>query len=642
MRILLLSFILLCSGAAAQINVNNYIFRSKQAIVDDQYPEAIELLNAVIKVHPQMHDPYFLRAIAKYNLGDYKGAENDLNKAIDIKPNFPDALMYRGISRERMLNFSEAIKDFNRALELDPFHDDVIVSKAFTKTIQEDYREAIELCNEALKINKQNERAYLCRAWCKYKIFDLEGAVADYTKAIKLNKFNAETFTKRGMVRAFQLKYNEALEDLNHALEMDSLNLHTLYQLAYVHQELEQIDTALFYYSEMIWVDPETAVAYFERADILAERGETDQAIEDYTMVIVLTGGHLLSYFNRGILYFEQGRFSAAVEDLTKAIEIYPDLAEAYYNRALAYSRMGMDGQATKDVERAKSIKSELYALDESGQRSERQKMKELARIDEDFQGSDGRFGRVQNKRINITPAPDFFVLPEKWVPDSLKNGVVYLKSLIKMAPAENRWVVMSHEGWRPDQPETKRQQLNEQLGQNPGDISVMIQQGVLFQLMENYDLALEVYDAVLEQDPENAIALLNRSYVLHKMLFLYDAYQQSVTNGSGTVVVSDEVADNYEKIAGDLQLIFNLHPDFVPAQFNLANLNAAIGNHSEAVKQYESIISNESSMQPAHFNLGLTLLYLNNKTEACEHLSTSGELGYTKAYRVIKRYCQP
>lgn len=641
MRILLF-FLLLSGPLAAQINVNNYLFRSKQAIVDNRYPEAIDLLNAVIRVRPEMHDPFFLRAVAKYNLGDFKGAETDLTAALEIKPNFTDALMYRGICRERLLNFNDAIRDFDRALKLDPFHTDVLVSKAFTRTLQEKYNRAIALCDEALSIDKRSERAYLCRAWCRYKIYDLDGAVRDYTKAIGINKFNAETYTKRGMVRAFQLKYNEALEDLNYALSLDSLNLHTLYQLAYVHNEREATDLALGYYSRMIRIDPEIAVAYFERADIYANQGQTDAAIEDYTMVIVLTGSHLLSYFNRGTLYFEKGRYSAAVEDLTKAIDIYPELAEAYYNRAMAYSRMGMHAQASLDVDKAKGIKAELYALDESGQQKALEKMKELARIDEDFAGSEARFGRVQDKRIAIEPAPDFFVLPAAWVPDSLQQSAVYLKALVKLAPAGAQWVAMSHRGWRPSDADDTRSALNEELAKDPENLDVLLRQGVVFQLLENYELALEVYNTILNIDPDQALAMLNRSYVLHKMLFLFDAFEQARVSGQVSGNMSAAVQENYTQIATDLEALTRAHPDFVPARFNLANLNAAIGRHRAAVEQYEAMLTSAPELFPAHFNLGLTLLYLNSPDNACMHLSRAGQGGYIAAYPVIKKYCQP
>lgn len=626
----------------AQINVNNFIFRSQQAIVANEYTEAIDLLNAVINVRSDLHDPFFLRAIAKYNLGDLKGAERDLSRALEIKPNFPDALLYRGVTRERMMNFSDALRDFDRALQLDAFNDNVLVSKAFTKTMQGEHHESIALCNQAIKINKRNERAYLCRAWNRYQIYDLDGALDDYNQALRINKFNADTYTKRGMVKAFMLKYNEALEDLNKALKMDSLNLHTLYQLAFVHRELENDNQALQYYNQMIEIDPSSAVAYFERGQLLAEFDESESALEDFTMVIVLTGGHMLTYFNRGSLYFERGKYSAAIEDLTKAIEMYPGFAEAYYNRALAYSRMGMHHNAETDMDKARGIKEELYSLDATGQREALDKIKELARISEDFQGSDGRMGRIQNRRIDIKPAPDYFALPEQWVPDSLKSQALFLRSLTEMTSGQGRWVAMSHDGWKPSGAVESQQKLNEQLAQNPDNMLLLIQQGVLFQLMENYDLAREVYDAVLQQNDQHPLALLNRSYVLHKMLFLFDAYEQSISDSPERSPVSDEIRENYAQVSRGLERLVLLRPDFVPATFNLANLNAATGNYSTAVAQYEEIIGDEKNLPAAHFNLALTLLYLNNKDEACEHLSISGELGYRDAYPIMKRYCQP
>lgn len=642
MRIFFLIFFFLSAGVSAQININNYLFRSKQAIVEARYTEAIELLNPVISVRPEMHEPFFLRAISKYNLGDFKGAERDFTAAINIKPNFPDALMYRGICRERMLNFSDALHDFERALKIDPFNDDVLVAKAFTKTIQEDYTTAIELCNEAISINHKNERALLCRAWCRYKTYDLQGAVDDYSRAIKINPFNADSFTKRGMVHAFQLKYNESLEDLNRALEMDSLNLHTLYQLAFVHNELKEHDKALELFSKMIRIDPETAVAYYERGQLLADMDETNAAIDDYTMVIVLTGGHLLTYFNRGSLYYKTGKYSAAVEDLTKAIELYPGLAEAYYNRALAYSRLGMQSQAAADVDRAKVIKSELYTMDASEQQREMKKIQDIAQLKEDFQGTDVSLGRIQNQRINIRPAPDFFIIAENWIPDSLKNESVFIKSIVNLTHSDQGWQLLSHHGWRPDNANEKREQLNQQLAENPDDLSLLLRQGILFQLMENYDLSLEVYEAVLQQEPQNPVALLNRAYVLNKMLVLYETFDQPAGGGSHPPLTNQAIQSNFDKIAADLKSLLSAHPQFVPARFNLANLNTAIGKHSEAVQQFDAIIAAEPELSPAHFNMGLSLLYLNNKEEACEHLSTSGELGYLQAYPVIKRFCQP
>lgn len=644
MRFLFFLFLLLSGALHGQINVNNHVFRGKQAIANKMYPEAIELLNEVIRVRPEMHESYFLRAIAKYNLGDFKGAESDLSRSLDIKPNFPDALMYRGVTRQRMLNFNAAIKDFDRALEIDAFNDEVITNKAFARTVQGKFTDAIALCNRALEINKNSERAYVVRAWCKYQIYDLEGAEADYSQAIKLNKFNSETYTKRGVVRAFQLKYSDALSDLNHALSLDSLNMHTLYQLAFVHKELENFDDALNFYSAMITVDPESAVAYFDRAQLHADLGDVDLAIADYSMAVVITGGHLLSYFNRGTLYLQQGQYALAVEDLSKAIEMYPEMAEAYYNRAVAFARMGMQNKASEDMERARSIKAELYALDESGKQKALEKMKELSRINEDFEGASGRYGRVQNKRTRIVPAADFFVVPKKWVPDSLQNRAFRIGPLVAQNHLQAAWVTISHNGWKPQASDSLRAAINKQLVSDPGNEELLLQQGVLFQLNENFDLALEVYEAVLSASPDSPLALLNRAYVLNKMLFLYDAYDQSISSGQLTGGSQNEIRENYQQIAASLEQSITSHPAFYPTQFNLANLHVAAGNHSAAIELYQHIINRASGGQfaPVHFNMGLTLLYLKRNEEACQHLSVSGELGQVAAYRVIKKFCRP
>lgn len=621
--------------------MNNQIFKSKQALGRNDFTEAIHLLNGVIPIRPDLYEPFFLRAVARYNLGDYKGAEQDLTSALNIKPNFPDALLYRGVSRERLMNFHDAINDFDRALRLEPFNDNILVSKAFTKTHLEEHQQAIELCNQAIRINKKNERAFLCRAWNRYQTYDLEEAIRDYTRALKINQFNSDTYTKRGMTYAFQLKYDDALKDLDKALELDSLNLHAMFQLAHIYREMDQPDRAMNQYSRMINIDPASAMAYFERGNLLAETGDKDGAIEDFTMVIVLTGGHMITYFNRGSMYFDKGKYSAAVEDLSKAIEIYPGMAEAYFNRAMAYSRMGLNHKAQKDMDRAREIKSEMYALSGIEQAEELSKIRELATIREDFQGSDTRFGRIQNKRTEIRPAPDFFIVPEPWVPDSLKSEALYLGILTRMTSSTRPMVAMSHPGWMLDRAEERQERLNRDLAENPDNRMALIQQGILFQLLENYELALEVYDAVLSEEPDHTIALLNRSYVLHRMLFLTDALEASFSEKHKPDEAGSVIAGDYHQLAGNLERIIVLKPEFIPARFNLANLYASMGDHRSAVKTYRDIIELVPNLGAIHFNLALTLLYLNNRDDACKHLSSAGENGYQPSFAVMKRYCR-
>ena len=59
-----------------------------------------------------MAEPYFYRGLAKMNLDDYQGAENDCTEAIKRNPFVPNAYQIRGISRIRQEKFKDAIQDY--------------------------------------------------------------------------------------------------------------------------------------------------------------------------------------------------------------------------------------------------------------------------------------------------------------------------------------------------------------------------------------------------------------------------------------------------------------------------------------------------------------------------------------------------
>jgi tetratricopeptide (TPR) repeat protein len=639
LRLLFILFITLPLSLAAQINVNHFIFNGKQAIVNNEFSEAIQLFNQVINVRPELHEPFFLRAIAKYNLGDYKGAEQDLSAAIEIKPNYPEALLYRGICRERLMNFNDAISDFDRALKLEPYNAEVYVSKAFTKSMMQEHATAIDVCDQAIKIDKRNERAYLCRAWNKFRVFDMEGALADYDKALTINKFNDDSYTKRGMVKAFKLNYAGAIEDFNEALKIDSTNIHTWYQLGHLYREMEDKQKALACFEKMVEIDSQSALGYFERGQLRSELNDSDGAIDDYTMVIVLTKGHLLTYFNRGSIYFEKGKYSAAIEDFSQTIAIYPDFAEAYFNRALAYSRLGMQGKATIDLEKATAIKAELYQLDESGQQKELKKIQELATIKDDFQGNDTRYGRIQNREVQVKPMADYFALPAQWIPDSLSNQAVIFTQL--KSPAGNKLSALSHPGFAPENAAQRLDELNNELAKNPDNPEVLFMQGLLFQLLENYELAQEAYMAALQYDATQPAILLNLSVVKSKMLILLGGFESASGPSNNALIFNADFEQHQTAIKENLELILTDNPSFVPALFNLSNLLAAGGHYNESIQTLDEAIKLRPDLIPLHYNKALTLLYLGQTEPACYHLSIAGEKGYQPAYSAIKKYCQ-
>ena len=63
----------------------------RNALYYDDYVLSIQYFNEIINAKPFLYDPYYFRAIAKFYLEDYHGAEADCSKAIDLNPFIEDS-----------------------------------------------------------------------------------------------------------------------------------------------------------------------------------------------------------------------------------------------------------------------------------------------------------------------------------------------------------------------------------------------------------------------------------------------------------------------------------------------------------------------------------------------------------------------
>ena len=65
------------SVASAQLNAEKYISLARGDLEEQNYSLAIQRLNFALKTSPYNVEAFFLRAMAKHQLGDYQGAVMD-------------------------------------------------------------------------------------------------------------------------------------------------------------------------------------------------------------------------------------------------------------------------------------------------------------------------------------------------------------------------------------------------------------------------------------------------------------------------------------------------------------------------------------------------------------------------------------
>ena len=74
---------------SAQYNIDRVLTAGRSALYYEDYVLSMQYFNQVISVKPYLYEPWYFRAIAKYNLDDYVGAESDCNEAIALRRRVP-------------------------------------------------------------------------------------------------------------------------------------------------------------------------------------------------------------------------------------------------------------------------------------------------------------------------------------------------------------------------------------------------------------------------------------------------------------------------------------------------------------------------------------------------------------------------
>ena len=70
----------------AQYNREYFFWVGRSCMMNNDYQEAIRTLNTLLRFDEKAFEGYFLRGIAKYNLDDLLGAEDDFSTAIRLNP----------------------------------------------------------------------------------------------------------------------------------------------------------------------------------------------------------------------------------------------------------------------------------------------------------------------------------------------------------------------------------------------------------------------------------------------------------------------------------------------------------------------------------------------------------------------------
>ena len=668
-------FICLALGTAerlaAQYDKDVFMMRGRQALSDGKYALAIENFNVLARLDTADYWNLFFRGIAKYNLGDIRGAQQDFDRSVRINPIFTNGYHYRAITESRQGQYEQGLSDLEKAISLRPGHVGLYFTRGVTYFLAQRFDESIADFNRYIKQEPKDPGAYLNRGACHLYLKDTLKALADYNKAIKLDRYDPEGYIRRGRLYAAQERYDEAIADLDQAILLDPKNNFAYFNRALMHSETNDLNAAMADLDKVLEDDPGNALTLYNRSLLRARVGDFEQALDDMDRVININQGNVLAYFNRAGFFIEMGRWQDALEDYNMAIALYPDFAKAYMNRAYVENRMGRYKASKADYDIARKKVAEYESKNASGTANfadTTRKYSSLLALDADFAKKDFDNELLQHRDIDIRLKPLFkFRISDA---DEQNSGVLahnfenpLIERFLSVVPLP---VEISNT-------EAGTVQLKRSLGSilagdtsagpgrtniSPSEISFI--HGIYEVQNKQYNAALNYFDKAAKLADSDAMRdryarfykafyLMNRGVLRAEMIDFIASMESNVQTltmdeqGAIRARVSDRATRSYDysEAIADMQEAARILPDIPYLYFNLGNLHCLSGDMVEAIDNYDRALRLYPYLGDAYFNRGLALIFLKDKEKGCIDLSRAGELGIADAYSVISKYCE-
>ncbi|EGJ71039.1 Tetratricopeptide TPR_1 repeat-containing protein [Bacteroides coprosuis DSM 18011] len=635
-----------------QINTDRVMIIGRNALYFEDYILSIQYFNQVINAKPYLHLPYFFRSLAKLNLDDFKGAEDDCSKVLMRNPFFVAGYQVRGLARVQQGKYKEAIEDYYEALKYDPEDVPVWNNLALCYINEENYEKAKESLQELSRISPKYTPAYLMKGDVALREKDTVSAMGYLDEAIALDKYDANTWGARAMLYLMQEKYPEAEKDLDEATYLSGQDpMHYINRaLARFHQN--NLRGAMSDYDLALDIDPQNFIGHYNRGLLRARVGDYNRALEDFDFVLNIDPDNLMATFNRGLLRSRTGDFSGAEADYTKVIDVYPAFYAGYHYRAEARKMLGDAKGYEQDeltmlkmqMEKPTAGQNQKSKSDETRKRSDKnmENYKKLVVADKDDISRNYKSeyrGRIQNKKVQVKSEP-YFTLSYYEKSNEVRQIIHYHKFMDELNNKHilpyplvitNREKPLSQE--EADKHFALVDVHTAGMAKQPNSVEYRFARGLDFFLVQDIDNAIDDFSAAIQIDKTFYPAYFMRSLAKIKQLDYERAESgQDISKDKSTVI-------DYELVLNDLSTVIKLAPDFVYAYYNRAHLYFELKDFPAALSDYTEAIKINPEFAEAYFNRGIIHIFLGNNKDGVSDLSKAGELGIAASYNIIKRF---
>lgn len=638
-----------CMRTVAQVNAEQVLIIGQNVLSMDDYMLSIQYFNQAIKAKPYLAEPYFFRALAKLQLEDFKGAEEDATLSMERNKFRTDTYRLRGFARQQMGLDSLAVLDYSAGLRYNPRDRYMLYFKAVALTEMKHYAEADSSFNTLLTMFPGFEEGLAARG----RLLALEGdtvaAMTSLDKAVSVGAKSINTFLLRAELNSKLKKWDDALKDMDNAIKLEPREPDLYLNRAYVRYNMDDFFGAMADYNYAIELNPANESALFNRALLRYEVRDLDRSARDLQEVLNLDPDNFHATFNLGLVNLQRKQPREAVKQFEIIARRYPRYHNVYYALAEAYRDMGDMRRAMAYVHQADELVRQYvhnpteHPLDRpavqmgmtnterhttpDADEDENEVMDRFNRLvtvsasDQTNLSYDDKIkGRVQDRDVNIEPQAPYsltFVTGAA----TLDNKPVYFR---EMDDFNNR-------GWAASKlflvsdPKVNEadatklfalaERLDEKAATSNATAADMLSLGVARSTLKDYKAAIKAFDRALALSPDLSTAFVGRAYAR---------------------VADDPRASQFA--LDDYNAALEIDPRLAFVWLNKGNIYYAAQDFTSAIECYGKALELDPTFGAALYNRGLTYLRIGNRRLAFNDLSKAGELGVLPSYNLLKR----
>jgi tetratricopeptide (TPR) repeat protein len=263
----------------------------------------------------------------------HKVVSHDEFEKIHYAINFTQ-IYNKGINLLNQQDYAGALVHFEKAAVEDPDDSKIWTAIGKVHDAEKKYQKAFHAFEKAREFSAMDENCWLDSALILYKLNQKHEAIKYLEHVVKLNREHVHAWYKMGRIRYELNDFENADNALKEALKHQTKHYKALYIRGLVNVELDKKDQARDFFEKAIELKDDIPGYYQSLGDVLFDLDNFILALEAFEKAIALDSSDLNPRFGRARVFVEIDEFNKALEEIEDILKIKPKDSRALLLKA--------------------------------------------------------------------------------------------------------------------------------------------------------------------------------------------------------------------------------------------------------------------------------------------------------------------